>query len=179
MTGRWTLRQLNDMDGEGFKEALGGIFEHSPWIAEEAWKERPFANVEELFSSMWRVVWKAGEPEQLALLRAHPDLGARIAMTDESRGEQSGAGLDRLDRREYRYMTALNKLYKYKFGFPFIIAVRGLIKEDIIASMRQRIRNSREVELERALTEVSRIARFRLESLVNEPHEHEPVPDMA
>lgn len=171
MTGSWTLSQLNDMDGEDFKGALGGIFEHSPWIAEEAWKERPFASVEEMFFTMCRIVNHAGEPEQLTLLRAHPDLGARISMTDESRSEQTGAGLDRLNRREYRYMTALNMLYKHKFGFPFIIAVRGLGKEGIIASMRQRIRNTREAELERALSEVSRIARIRLESLVHEPME--------
>ncbi|WP_438445215.1 2-oxo-4-hydroxy-4-carboxy-5-ureidoimidazoline decarboxylase [Gorillibacterium sp. sgz5001074] len=165
--GRWTLRELNGWDREEFAARLGGLFEHSPWVAEEAWLSRPFSSAEELHGAMLQVVDEAGGEAQLTLLRAHPDLGARIAMTDDSRKEQSGAGLDRLDRREYRYLLALNRLYKAKFGFPFIIAVKGKSKEDIIASMRERCRSGREAELARALQEVGRITRFRLEDAVS------------
>lgn len=166
--GRWKLCELNGCDLAAFKEALGGIFEHSPWVAEGAWARKPFGAVAELHAAMLDTVRDAGEEVRLALLRAHPDLGARIVMTDHSRKEQSGAGLDRLDRREYRYMLAMNRLYKSRFGFPFIIAVKGKTKEEIIASMRERCRNPREAELDRALEEVGRISRFRLEEAVEE-----------
>lgn len=160
--GGWALQELNRLDRTAFTEALGAIFEHSPWVAEEAWASRPFERTEDLHRSMLDRVLASGMERKLALLRAHPDLGARISMTDESKKEQSGAGLDRLTRREYRYLTALNRLYKEKFGFPFIIAVKGKSKEDIIDSMRIRYRHSRAEELDRALLEVGRIARFRL-----------------
>lgn len=166
--GLWTLHELNQMDREAFTETLGAIFEHSPWIAERAWSRRPFQDLEGLHRAMMDTAAGADEPLRLVLLRAHPDLGARIAMTDESRQEQAGAGLNRLTRREYRYLLALNRIYKDKFGFPFIIAVKGLTKENIIEAMRRRYRNDRESELETALREVGRIARFRLEDALTE-----------
>lgn len=162
----WTLEELNEADRRTFVDVLGGIFEASPWVAEEAWKKRPYGTWKELHQSMAKAVAGSGEETQLALLRAHPDLGAKIAMTDESRREQAGAGLNRLGSREFRYMTALNRLYRDKFGFPFIIAVRGKSKEQIIAAMRQRFRNAPEEELKQALRETEEIARFRLKERI-------------
>lgn len=166
--GKWTIRELNRLDRDGFAAQLGGIFERSPWVAEEAWRLRPFASLEELHKAMMESAADAEEGLRLALLRAHPDLGARIAMTDESKREQAGAGLDRLERRERRYMLRLNRIYKEKFGFPFILAVKGMAKEDILAAMRRRYRNSRETEMAAAMGEVGRIARFRLEDMLSE-----------
>ncbi|MDF2921961.1 MAG: decarboxylase [Paenibacillaceae bacterium] len=171
--GRWTLEQLNAMDQPEFTRAVGGIFEQSPWIVREAWQRRPFPGKKELHARMCAVIGEADEDAKLALLRAHPDLGARIAMTDQSRLEQAGAGLDRLSRREFRYLTALNRLYREKFRFPFIIAVKGKSVDEIISAMRRRIRNPREEELRQALAEVERIAGFRLDDLLNEGYDKE------
>lgn len=176
LNGRtWTLEQLNGLDQLDFIAAAGGVFEHSPWIACETWRTRPFLSVEELHRAMAQVVEGAREEAQLALLRAHPDLGARIAMTDHSKKEQSGAGLDRLTRREYRYMSALNRLYREKHGFPFIMAVKGRSKDEIIGAMRRRIRNVRAVELKQALREVEEIARLRLDDLIVREKPAEPL----
>lgn len=164
-TGKYRLQELNAMELPAFTEAVGSIFEKSPWIAGAAWEKRPFASVHGLFEAMLHAVELSDEEAQLALLRAHPDLGARLKMTEESTREQAGAGLDRLSRREFRYMNALNRLYREKHGFPFIIAVKGKTKEAIMAAMRQRIAHSREEELKQALREVGKIAGFRLADL--------------
>ncbi len=165
-TRSYTLQELNEMDRAAFAEAVGAIFESSPWIAEAAWESRPFQAVQSMFAVMLEQVEQADEERQLALLRAHPDLGAKLAMTEESTREQAGAGLDRLTKREFRYMNAMNRLYRQKHGFPFIIAVKGRTKEAVMAFMRQRVANSREVELRQALKEVGIIAGFRLAGLV-------------
>lgn len=165
-SGTYSLQELNVMDRSEFAYAVGSIFEQSPWIAEAAWDKRPFSTIQSMFAAMLEIVEQAGEERQLALLRAHPDLGARLKMTEESTREQAGAGLDQLTKREFRYMNALNRLYREKHGFPFIIAVKGRTKEAILAFMRQRVAHSREPELKQALREVGRIAGFRLADLV-------------
>lgn len=165
-TGTYTLQELNEMDRSAFAGVVGAIFEDSPWIAEAAWERRPFPDIHTMFSVMLDIVGQADEELQLALLRAHPDLGARLSMTEASTREQAGAGLDRLSKREFRYMHAMNRLYRQKHGFPFIIAVKGRTKEAVMACMRQRVANSREAELKQALIEVGKIAGFRLAGLV-------------
>jgi 2-oxo-4-hydroxy-4-carboxy-5-ureidoimidazoline decarboxylase len=116
-------------------------------------------------------VEKASPPEQLALLRAHPDLGTSANMTDASASEQAGAGLDRLTRREFERLAALNAAYREKFGFPFVHAVRGSSKSgarrkhDILNALETRLLSAREHELAEALRQVCRIARFRLEEM--------------
>lgn len=165
-TRTYTLQELNEMDRDAFAEAVGAIFESSQWIAEAAWESRPFQAVHSMFAVMLEQVEQADEELQLELLRAHPDLGARLAMTEASTREQAGAGLDRLTKREFRYMNAMNRLYRQKHGFPFIIAVKGRTKEAVMAFMRQRVANSREAELRQALKEVGIIAGFRLAGLV-------------
>jgi aerobic carbon-monoxide dehydrogenase small subunit len=162
----WSIEQLNAMGQSEFVDVLGGVFELSPWIASAAWEVRPFQSAEELYRCMSGIVGAAGEEAKLLLLRSHPDLGARIRMSGESQQEQSGAGLDRLEKREYRYMRAMNRLYRSKHGFPFIIAVKGKTKEHIIAAMRERIRHATGKELDQALQEAGNIARFRLYELV-------------
>ncbi len=161
-----TLRELNEMDLSGFVAALGWIFEASPWVAALAWEKRPFATLDALHSAMTSVVKTAAEDQQAALLRAHPDLGARAKMSDASGREQAGAGLDTLTRDELQRMQDLNAAYREKFGFPFLYAVKGSTKEDILGALERRLTSSRDIEHQEALRQVFRIARFRLEDTV-------------
>jgi|HigsolmetaAR203D_1030402.scaffolds.fasta_scaffold01021_10 2-oxo-4-hydroxy-4-carboxy-5-ureidoimidazoline decarboxylase len=168
MTRCWSIAEVNALDRDGFVAAFGEVFEHSPWIAGLAWESRPFASAGALLDAMMRVVREAPMERQLALIRAHPDLGARLKMTDASTREQQGAGLDRLTAEEYGEMTALNRAYAAKFGFPFILAVRGKTKDEIIAAMRARVKRSQEEELQEALHQIGRIAAFRLSDRIAE-----------
>ena len=165
-----TLEELNSADEPHFVEALGGVFEHSPWVAERAAKARPFTSLLELHSAMAAVVSAAKETKQLELIRAHPDLAGKAARAGElsvdSKQEQAGAGLDRLSEEEYRRFHALNAAYKERFDFPFIIAVKGHTKESILDAFMERLHNSRDAEKRRALAEIAKIARFRLDALV-------------
>lgn len=164
------LSTLNVMSLEPFVKTLGGIFEHSPWIAERAWHKRPFASVTAFHQTMCDVVRDASEEKQLELIRAHPDLAGKAALagdlTDSSKREQAGAGLDRLSAEEYQHFHALNDAYKAKFNFPFILAVKGHTKESILQSFEERLPNSLEAEKARALEEIYKIAGFRLEALL-------------
>jgi 2-oxo-4-hydroxy-4-carboxy-5-ureidoimidazoline decarboxylase len=164
------LSTLNTLDLEPFVETLGGIFEHSPWIAELAWHKKPFASLAELHLAMCDVVRRAKVHQQLELIQAHPDLAGRAALagdlTDSSKLEQAGAGLDRLTREEYQRFHTLNNAYKEKFNFPFILAVKGHTKESILKSFEERLPNSLDAEKARALEEIYKIAGFRLETLL-------------
>lgn len=164
-----TLQEVNELTLEGFVEAFGPLFEHSPWVAERAWSSRPFIAKQDLISSLEREVWRADREEQLALLRAHPDLGTRVRMTDHSVNEQAGAGLNQLSPEEYEQFLQLNKQYTEAFQFPFIMAVKGQTKETIREALSHRIHREMEEEMGKALQEVCKIGRFRLEAvLVNE-----------
>ncbi|HTS66411.1 MAG TPA: 2-oxo-4-hydroxy-4-carboxy-5-ureidoimidazoline decarboxylase [Candidatus Acidoferrales bacterium] len=154
---------LNRLALPEFVERLGWIFEGSPWVAERAWIHRPFASIGELHAAMAGEVERASAAEQLALLRAHPDLGARARMSAASGSEQSGAGLGRLTPEEYEELTRLNREYRERFGFPFLLAVKGSTKHDILKALRRRVAADREHEFRTALEQVFRIARFRLE----------------
>lgn len=163
------------MTREQFIAAYGGVFEHSPFIAERAWDagrvSEPLtaAGVHAALCDEFR---KASEAERLGVLRAHPDLAGKLAvsgqLTEDSRKEQAGAGLDRLTPEEFARFTSLNADYTGKFGFPFIIAVKGLYKTDILAAFEARIDNSPEVEFSTACAQVEKIARLRLEALLPE-----------
>ena len=163
---RMTLAELNARDRDTFVETLGWIFEDSPWVAERAWPRRPFASLEALHQAMIDVVQQANETEQLALLCAHPDLGTRARISDASTGEQRGAGLDRLDMAEYERLQRLNGEYRRRFGFPFLFAIKGSTKEDVLTALKLRVGRSRDEELAEALRQVFRIAGFRLEDVV-------------
>jgi OHCU decarboxylase len=161
-----TLAELNGAGREPFVAAIGWVFEHSPWVAERVWDQRPFGSVDALHASMVAIVEAAGEPAQLALLRAHPDLGARAKMSEASVGEQAGAGLDSLTPAEFERLHALNGEYRARFGFPFLFAVKGASKHDVVAALERRRSATREEELAEALRQVARIARFRLEEIL-------------
>ena len=161
-----TLAALNACDAHGFVDAVGWVFEGSPWVAERAWKQRPFASVTQLHGAMVAEVATAAPNEQLALLAAHPDLGTRAKMTESSTKEQSGAGLDQLTPAEFEQLQRLNTAYRQKFGFPFLFAVKGSTKHDVLAALERRLPATRDDELQEALRQVARIARFRLDEAI-------------
>ena len=160
-----TLTDLNAADRDRFVAAVGWVFEHSPWVAERAWDRRPFASLDALHTTMVIVMNEANAEAQLALLRAHPDLGARAKMSEASTGEQAGAGLDTLTPAEFERLQRLNREYRDRFGFPFLFAVKGATRHDIIAALERRLVAGHDDEFAEALRQVARIARFRLESL--------------
>jgi OHCU decarboxylase len=162
-----TLDQLNALDQAGFVSAVGWTFEHSSWVAARAWAFRPFRTVTELRETMEDVVEHAGRDEQLALLRAHPDLGTRLTISAASTREQSGAGLSQLDEATRARMQLLNQRYRARFGFPFLYAVKGASPEAILAALESRILNGEDREFREALTQVFRIAGFRLDDVLS------------
>jgi OHCU decarboxylase len=160
------LHELNTMDQAQFVSAIGWVFEHSPWVAERAWHERPFAALDVLSRAMNQIVESATAAEQLALLRAHPDLGTRAKVSLSSEREQAGAGLDKLTPEEHERLLRLNTAYKEKFGFPFLYAVKGSSKFDILDALSSRLQRMPAEEFATALQQVYRIARFRLEEII-------------
>jgi 2-oxo-4-hydroxy-4-carboxy-5-ureidoimidazoline decarboxylase len=166
-----TPQELHALDRTAFNAALGGIFEHSPWVAQRAFDMGPFASTDALHAAMLRVVHAAPRDEQLALLRAHPELAGKAAirgeMTADSVHEQTGAGLDRCSPEEFAQITALNARYNATFGFPFIVAVKGLDRAAILREFARRADNPPDVEFAEALKQVARITRFRLDALIS------------
>ncbi len=171
------LHELNSLPAADFVSALGGIFEHSPWVAEAVVGDRPFASVSALHRAMVQAVENAGVARQLMLIRAHPDLAGKAAragnLTDASTSEQKGAGLNQLSDAEYARFHQLNDAYKQRFDFPFILAVRGFDgkghdKHSILASFETRLHNTPEQEISEALRQIARIAGLRLEDMIEE-----------
>ena len=155
---------------DAFVSALAGVYEHSPWIAERAFGDAPFGTLGALHGALVRVVTNSSEAEQLALIRAHPDLAGRAAiagdLSEHSKAEQRGAGLDRLSPEEYARFHRLNDAYREKFGFPFVLAVAGHDRASILAAFETRLANDADAERETALKEIHTIARIRLEALL-------------
>ncbi len=166
------LGDLNRLDREAFVSLIGPVFENSPWIAEAAWQNRPWSTLVDLHSDMTSVIANTGRERQLALIRAHPDLVGRAAqagtLTRESTAEQRAAGLDpdALRPEEIAQFQSLNADYKARFGFPFVICARENRKETILAGLQTRVANDRDREIETALTEIGKIAWYRLRDLV-------------
>ena len=155
---------------ERFMRVYGSVYERSAWIAEEAWQSGVRETTAgDTAAALRRIVENSGSQAQLALLRAHPDLAGRLAMRDaltpESASEQSGAGLDRCSPEEFAEFQDLNDRYKKKFGFPFILSVRGHNRREILGAFRQRIGNESQTEFRQALDQVHRIASLRIEAI--------------
>jgi len=163
----------SQMARDAFVARFGGVFEHSPWIAERAWAAEmgpahdPAPGLAAALTAQFRM---ASDAERLGVLRAHPDLAGKLAqarrLTAESAAEQAGAGLDALTDAERARFSVLNAAYQQRFGFPFIIAVRGLDKAAILRAFEARLGNDRETEIATACAQVERIARLRLEDML-------------
>jgi 2-oxo-4-hydroxy-4-carboxy-5-ureidoimidazoline decarboxylase len=163
------IEAVNRLDREAFVAALGALCENSPWVIEHCWEKRPFADLAALHAAIMASVHAAPREAQLTFLRAHPDLAGQAAragaVTPDSRAEQSSAGLDRLDEGEYARFDRLNRAYRAKFGFPFIIAVRDHTKASLLAEFERRLAHDEEGEIAEALGQVARIVRHRLDRL--------------
>jgi len=164
------LATVNGLDRAAFVTLLGGVFEHAAWVADRAYAGRPFGSVAALHDAMIGVVRSASPEERLAFLNGHPELAGAEArkrrMTGDSTAEQGSAGLDRLTSAELDRFDRMNAAYREKFGFPFIIAVRGRGKDEILAAFETRLVHSPEIEAEAALAEITAITRMRLDRLV-------------
>ncbi len=166
-TQKYSIEALNALDGDRFTQLLSGIFEHSPWVPRAAYSARPFASLASLHATMVAIVSDSDPARQLALLRAHPELARKGPLTAESAAEQGSKGLDRLAADEAALFDALNSTYRARFGFPFIIAVRGQRdRTAILAALSKRVTQTPDQERVTAIAEVAKIARFRLEDLI-------------
>ncbi len=160
---RYSIDQINQMNQAEFVSLLGAIFEETPKIAERAWADRPFDNVSDLHRAMVAVVEQMTFDEQLALIRAHPELGSRVKMADASVQEQASTGLNQLSAEAYERLQTSNSAYREKFGFPFVMAVKGHDKDSVLAMLKVRLDNEQADEVRRSLHEIAQIARFRLD----------------
>ena len=161
-----TLDTINALDTSAFVARFGALFEHSPWVVERAAAMRPFAD---LHAGLMGALYAASPDQQLALIRAHPELAGKAAidhaLTEASAAEQASAGLDRLTPDEFGRFSALNGAYRARFDFPFIICVRLTDKAGILAAMERRLGHDREQEIATAIDEIGKIVRLRLEAL--------------
>ena len=157
-------------DKQAFVARFGAVFEHSPWVAERVWPKGPFASAEALHREMMHAVRNARPAEILALVRSHPELAGREAaeggLTADSSGEQGRLGFTSLSREEFLRMQDLNRAYRERFGFPFIIAVRRHDRAGILAAFERRLGHSIDQEVDAALAQVFDITRLRLDGLV-------------
>ena len=164
------MKAINELDQAAFVERFGSLFEHSPWVAEAAFRDRPFADREELYEALVAAMYAAPMERKLALIRAHPDLAGKAAiegtLTDSSTREQASAGLDRLTPDEYDAFTRTNTAYRERFGFPFVVCAREHTKESILGVASERLSNSEDEEIRVALEEIAKIARLRLEEVL-------------
>lgn len=165
-----SLTELNGLPVADFVNVLGGIFEHSPWVPEAVAPQRPFTSIEGLHNAMIAAIENAGVEAQLKLIRAHPELAGKAAvrgeLTEESTNEQAGAGLDKCSPEEFEKLTRLNAEYNAKFGFPFILAVRGYDRHGIIAQFERRLGLNVEQERAESLSQIYKIGGFRLNDLI-------------
>jgi len=170
MPERLTVADLSSLDRDAFVAAVGAVFEHSPWVMERAWEKRPFGSRDALLAELGDVLREAGREHQLSLIKAHPELAGKLAiraaLTADSAREQAGAGLAECSPEEFASLQQLNAAYREKFSWPFIVAVKGLNRQQIIAEMTRRIERTPDEEFAEALAQILRIASFRLDDLI-------------
>ncbi len=167
------IKALQALDHAGFVARLGGVVEHSPWVVERAWRQAPFTSFAALFDALARCIHGAARPEQIALLRLHPELAGREAvagtMTPDSSAEQARLGLMALSPQEMKRLTALNRAYQARFDFPFIVALRlHDALESVLAAGEERLKHDIDAELPIALNQVCEVMRGRLARAVHD-----------
>ena len=167
-----TLAQLNALEETRFVALLGAVFEQSPWVAQRAWKRKPFASVDDLFQALADEVRRAGIDEQLALLRAHPEIAGREAgggrRGADSSSDEGRLGFLSLDRSHFERIAELNRRYRQRFGFPCIVALQlHASRASVMAEMRRRLGNQADAERANALEQLGYIARGRLDRVIS------------
>ncbi len=165
-----TLDVLNELPLVDVVAALGDVFEHAPWVAEQTAAKRPFATVKALHDAMMAAVHAAPPETQLAFIKAHPELGSKVQRADitaDSQAEQGSLGLDRLSEAEFNRFHRLNAAYREKYGFPFIVCVRRHTRDSILSRFEKRLANGHDAEREIALAEIAHITQLRLVAKVD------------
>ena len=158
--------KFNKLGKTEFISTFGNIFEKTEWIAEKCYESKPYNNLDELVSKMMKIFENIEKERHLEILNSHPDLAVEKKLTEDSKNEQKNASLNQCTDEEFVEFKKLNEEYKKKFGFPFIVAVKGKNKEEILNSFRQRITNNINLEFEEAKKQVKKIASFRLEEII-------------
>ena len=161
-----SIDKFNKLSKAEFISIFGNIFEKTEWIAERCYDLKPYNNIDELFLKMMEVFENAEKEKHLEILNAHPHLAVEKKLTEDSKNEQKNANLNQCTDEEFVEFKKLNEEYKKKFGFPFIVAVKGKNKEEILNSFRQRITNNINLEFEEAKKQVKKIASFRLSEII-------------
>ena len=161
-----SIDQVNKLSKSDFISIFGNVFEKTEWIAQKSYDLKPYKNFEELFSKMMEVFENIEKEKHLEILNAHPNLAVEKKLTRDSKNEQKNASLNQCTEKEFLEFKKLNEEYKKKFGFPFIVAVKGKNKEEILNSFRQRITNNINLEFEEAKEQVKKIANFRLSEII-------------
>lgn len=166
------LEEANALGEREFVERFGAVFEHSPWVARRAWQKKPFRSLDSLHAAMMQSVAEAKKDEQLALVRAHPELAGKEAKQDaltvDSSSEQGRLGFLQLTREEFEAMARLNRRYRERHGFPCVVALRlHATRNSVLAEMSRRIEGDSDAELKAALEQIGHITRGRLERIVD------------
>jgi len=171
-TPHLTLDEVNAMSESDFVSVFGFLFEHSPWIARQAWSQRPFISRKDVLAKLTATLRRSPVEMQIDLIKAHPDLAGRLAregqLTNDSAREQASAGLDRLEPEEKRLFEEYNQEYQARLGFPFVICACLNDKKTILRAFERRLKLSREAEIQTALDEIEKIAALRLAPLIKE-----------
>ena len=161
-----SIDKVNKLNKSDFISIFGNVFEKTEWIAQKSYDSKPYKNFEELFSKMVEIFENSNKESHIKILNAHPDLAIEKRLTEDSKNEQQNASLNQCTNEEFLEFKKLNEEYKKKFGFPFITAVKGKNKEEILNSFRQRITNNINSEFEEAKKQVKKIASFRLSEII-------------
>jgi OHCU decarboxylase len=161
-----SIDKFNKLSKAEFISIFGNIFEKTKWVAEKCYESKPYNNLDELVSKMMKIFENIEKERHLEILNSHPDLAVGKKLTKDSKNEQKNASLNQCTDEEFVEFKKLNEEYKKKFGFPFIVAVKGKNKEEILNSFRQRITNNINLEFEEAKKQVKKIASFRLGEII-------------
>ena len=161
-----SIDKFNKLSKAEFISIFGNIFEKTEWVAEKCYESKPYNNLDELVSKMMKIFENIEKEKLLEILNSHPDLVVEKKLTKDSKNEQKNASLNQCNDEEFVEFKTLNEEYKKKFGFPFIIAVKGKNKEEILNTFRQRITNNINLEFEEAKKQVKKIANFRLSEII-------------
>ena len=161
-----SVDKVNKLSKSDFISIFGNVFEKTEWIAEKAYNSKPYKNFEELFLKMLKIFENSKKENHLEILNAHPDLVVEKQLTDDSRKEQNNASLNQCSDQEFKEFKKLNEEYKKKFRFPFVVAVKGKNRKEILNNFRQRITNNINLEFEEAKEQVKKIANLRLNEII-------------
>ena len=162
-----SIEKINLLSENEFIGTFGNIFEKTNWIANRAFNSKPYRNFNEFISTIIKIYENSSKEDCIKIFNAHPELAVEKKLTEDSHKEQKGANLNRCNDEEFNEFKDLNYEYKKKFGFPFIIAVKGKNKSEILINFRKRIKNEIDLEFEEAKNQVKKIATFRLKEIIN------------